>query len=274
MGRKRQILDIGGIVLGLLLMLWNGTSFALEYAHRSSPEYYVSGIMKYFEKQMLLSFFLFIIGIFVIWFSLRDFALYRRYKIFQSVCAKREYVEIRELAQEGHCSLSKAEKSIKRMVRRNLFPEAVLDAQGGMLLFSETIKKSYEEAWALWNEKQKRCLKAGVSLEDQELFLQGKIQAEEIGELAKEVKEQEIQKQLKKISDLYMWRYEHVEEEIKNREFLKSVCTEYLPQVKNMVSKYIQMGKLEDEMQDTLTAERIRDFLKDFPQDKLQREKT
>lgn len=270
MGRKRQILDIGGIVLGFLLMLWNGTSFALEYAHHSSPEYYVSGIMKYFEKQMLLSFFLFIIGILVIWFSLRDFALYRRYKIFQSVCAKREYVEIQELAQEGHCSLLKAEKSIKRMIRRNLFPEAVLDAQGGMLLFNETIKKSYEEAWILWNEKQKRYLKAGISVEDQELFLQGKIKAEEIRELAEEVKDQEIQKQLKKISDLYVWRYEHVEEEIKNKEFLKIVCTEYLPQIKNMTHKYIQMRKLEDETQDSLLIEeKIRNFLKNFPEDSL-----
>lgn len=270
MSRKRQILDIAGIVLGVLLILRNGTSFALEYVNRSSPDYYVPGIMKYLEKQMLLSLLLVIIGMFVIWFSCRDFALYRRYKIFQSVCAKREYIQVQELAQEGHCSLSKAVKSIKGMLKKNLLPGAVLDAQEGMLLFSENLKKSYEEAWVLWNEKQKRCVRAGVSLEDQEMFLQGKFLAEEIGELVKEVQEPEIQKQLKKISDLYVWRYEHVEEEIKNKEFLKIVCIEYLPQIKNMTHKYIQMRKLEDETQDSLLIEeKIRDFLKNFPKDSL-----
>lgn len=267
MSKRRQVFNVGRFVLGLLLMLGNATVFTLECMHRSSDEFYLTGIKRYLAEKMWMYIVFFVIGVVFIWLSIHDFTLYRRYRLFQSVCARREYVEIRELAQESGCSFQAALCSVKQMIRKKLFPGAVLDKQQGMILLSKAALEAYQEAWEKWNQKQELYQKEGISLEHQEIFLKGKILTEEIQELAKEIEEPKIKKQLEKISQIYKKRYEQVEAEIKNVEFLNMVETEYLPQVKDMAHKYLQMEKLGENVKNTVVMEKFEMLLKNFPED-------
>ena len=66
------------------------------------------------------------------------------------------------------------------MLKKHLLTGAVLDVQEGMILFGEEVKASYQKAWSQWNQKQNVYRAVGVSLEEQEAFLLGKQQAEEL----------------------------------------------------------------------------------------------
>lgn len=267
MNRGRQVFNVGRIILGLLLVLGNGTVFTLECMHRSSDEFYLTGIKRYLAEKMWMYLLLLVIGIVFIWLSIHDFALYRRYRLFQSVCARREYVEIQELAKESGCSFQKTLCSVKQMMRKKLFTGAVLDKQQGMVLLSKTALEEYREEWEKWQRKQEFYQRKGISLEYQEIFLKGKILTEEIQELAKEIEEPKIKKQLEKISHIYKKRYEQIETEIKNVEFLNMVETEYLPQVEDMARRYLQMEKLGENVRNTDIIEKFEILLKNFPED-------
>ena len=106
---------------------------------------------------------------------------------------------------------------------------------------------------------------AGVSLEEQEAFLLGKQQAEELQELAGEIEESNIRALLQRIAEVYVSRFDHAEKERGNFEFLQTVRADYLPEVEKMARKYIQMEKLDETAKDTFAAEKFGKFLENFP---------
>lgn len=137
--------------------------------------------------------------------------------------------------------------------------------QEGMVLFGEEAKASYQEAWSGWRRKQKMYSAAGVSLEEQEAFLLGKQQAEELQELAGEIEESNIRALLQRVAEVYVNRFDHAEKERGNFEFLQTVRADYLPEVEKMARKYIQMEKLDETAKDTFAAEKFGKFLENFP---------
>lgn len=265
MSRKRKILNILGMLLGAVLMFASTMMIALEYIYYVGDKIYLLVTI-----QDKLIWFLFqlcwiALGMFLICRGARDFRRYGRYQLFQSVCAGREYVEIEEIAQEGRCSRKTALRSIRQMLKKQLLPGGALDAQEGMLLLGEGVKASYQEAWRQWNQKQNVYRKAGVSWEEQEIFLMGKQQAEELWELAEDIEESGIRARLEKIADVYGKRFDHAEREREHVEFLRTVQADYLPQVEKMTRKYIQMEKLDETAKDTFVAGKFVAFLENFP---------
>ena len=189
MSRKRKILDILGMILGVLLMIVNGMLVGVEYMYHVGNEFYMLTTMRSSLISFAFSMFLFLFGAFLVYRGPRDFRRYRRYQLFKSICAGRDYVEIEEIVREGRCSQRFALRSMKQMLKKHMLTGAALDMQEGMVLFGEEAKASYQEAWSQWRRKQKMYSAAGVSLEEQEAFLLGKQQAEELQELAGEIEE-------------------------------------------------------------------------------------
>ena len=204
MSRKRKILDILGMILGVLLVIVNGMMVGLEYMYQVGDKIYMLGTMRDKMIPLVFGVFCFLLGVFLIYRGPRDFRRYRRYKLFKSICAGREYVEIEEIAREGRCSPSSALRSTKQMLKKHLLTGAVLDVQEGMILFGEEVKASYQKAWSQWNQKQNVYRAVGVSLEEQEAFLLGKQQAEELQELAGEIEESNIRALLQRVAEVYV----------------------------------------------------------------------
>lgn len=265
MSRKRKILDILGMILGVLLVIVNGMMVGLEYMYQVGDKIYMLGTMRDKMIPLVFGVFCFLLGVFLIYRGPRDFRRYRRYKLFKSICAGREYVEIEEIAREGRCSPSSALRSTKQMLKKHLLTGAVLDVQEGMILFGEEVKASYQKAWSQWNQKQNVYRAVGVSLEEQEAFLLGKQQAEELQELAGEIEESNIRALLQRVAEVYVNRFDHAEKERGNFEFLQTVRADYLPEVEKMARKYIQMEKLDETAKDTFAAEKFGKFLENFP---------
>ena len=226
---------------------------------------YMLGTMRDKMIPLVFGVFCFLLGVFLIYRGPRDFRRYRRYQLFKSICAGREYVEIEEIAREGRCSPSSALRSTKQMLKKHLLTGAVLDVQEGMILFGEEVKASYQKAWSQWNQKQNVYRAVGVSLEEQEAFLLGKQQAEELQELAGEIEESNIRALLQRVAEVYVSRFDHAEKERGNFEFLQTVRADYLPEVEKMARKYIQMEKLDETAKDTFAAEKFGKFLENFP---------
>lgn len=113
--------------------------------------------------------------------------------------------------------------------------------------------------------KQNVYRAVGVSLEEQEAFLLGKQQAEELQELAGEIEESNIRALLQRVAEVYVSRFDHAEKERGNFEFLQTVRADYLPEVEKMARKYIQMEKLDETAKDTFAAEKFGKFLENFP---------
>ena len=265
MSRKRKILDILGMILGVLLMIVNGMLVGLEYMYHVGNEFYMLTTMRSSLISFAFSMFLFLFGAFLVYRGPRDFRRYRRYQLFKSICAGRDYVEIEEIAREGRCSQRFALRSMKQMLKKHMLTGAALDMQEGMVLFGEEAKASYQEAWSGWMRKQKMYSAAGVSLEEHEAFLLGKQQAEELQELAGEIEESNIRALLQRVAEVYVYRFDHAEKERGNFEFLQTVRADYLPEVEKMARKYIQMEKLDETAKDTFVAEKFGKFLENFP---------
>ena len=104
MSRKRKILDILGMILGVLLVIVNGMMVGLEYMYQVGDKIYMLGTMRDKMIPLVFGVFCFLLGVFLIYRGPRDFRRYRRYQLFKSICAGREYVEIEEIAREGRCS--------------------------------------------------------------------------------------------------------------------------------------------------------------------------
>ena len=100
MSRKRKILDILGMILGVLLMIVNGMLVGLEYMYHVGNEFYMLTTMRSSLISFAFSMFLFLFGAFLVYRGPRDFRRYRRYQLFKSICAGRDYVEIEEIALE------------------------------------------------------------------------------------------------------------------------------------------------------------------------------
>ena len=132
MSRKRKILDILGMILGVLLMIVNGMLVGLEYMYHVGNEFYMLTTMRSSLISFAFSMFLFLFGAFLVYRGPRDFRRYRRYQLFKSICAGRDYVEIEEIAREGRCSPSSALRSTKQMLKKHLLTGAVLDVQESM----------------------------------------------------------------------------------------------------------------------------------------------
>ena len=98
MSRKRKILDILGMILGVLLMIVNGMLVGLEYMYHVGNEFYMLTTMRSSLISFAFSMFLFLFGAFLVYRGPRDFRRYRRYQLFKSICAGRDYVEIEEIA--------------------------------------------------------------------------------------------------------------------------------------------------------------------------------
>ena len=145
MSRKRKILDILGMILGVLLVIVNGMMVGLEYMYQVGDKIYMLGTMRDKMIPLVFGVFCFLLGVFLIYRGPRDFRRYRRYQLFKSICAGREYVEIEEIAREGRCSPSSALRSTKQMLKKHLLTGAVLDVQEGMILFGEEVKASYQK---------------------------------------------------------------------------------------------------------------------------------
>jgi hypothetical protein len=256
MSRKRKILDILGMILGVLLVIVNGMMVGLEYMYQVGDKIYMLGTMRDKMIPLVFGVFCFLLGVFLIYRGPRDFRRYRRYQLFKSICAGREYVEIEEIAREGRCSPSSALRSTKQMLKKHLLTGAVLDVQEGMILFGEEVKASYQKAWSQWNQKQNVYRAVGVSLEEQE---------EELQELAGEIEESNIRALLQRVAEVYVSRFDHAEKERGNFEFLQTVRADYLPEVEKMARKYIQMEKLDETAKDTFAAEKFGKFLENFP---------
>ena len=120
MSRKRKILDILGMILGVLLVIVNGMMVGLEYMYQVGDKIYMLGTMRDKMIPLVFGVFCFLLGVFLIYRGPRDFRRYRRYQLFKSICAGREYVEIEEIAREGRCSPSSALRSTKQMLKKHL----------------------------------------------------------------------------------------------------------------------------------------------------------
>ena len=238
MSRKRKILDILGMILGVLLVIVNGMMVGLEYMYQVGDKIYMLGTMRDKMIPLVFGVFCFLLGVFLIYRGPRDF---------------------------GRCSPSSALRSTKQMLKKHLLTGAVLDVQEGMILFGEEVKASYQKAWSQWNQKQNVYRAVGVSLEEQEAFLLGKQQAEELQELAGEIEESNIRALLQRVAEVYVSRFDHAEKERGNFEFLQTVRADYLPEVEKMARKYIQMEKLDETAKDTFAAEKFGKFLENFP---------
>ena len=101
MSRKRKILDILGMILGVLLVIVNGMMVGLEYMYQVGDKIYMLGTMRDKMIPLVFGVFCFLLGVFLIYRGPRDFRRYRRYQLFKSICAGKEYVEIEEIAREG-----------------------------------------------------------------------------------------------------------------------------------------------------------------------------
>ena len=111
------------------------------------------------------------LGMFLICRGARDFRRYGRYQLFQRcvcrkrICRDRRNRTGRTMLQEDCASQHPAD------AEKAAASGGALDAQEGMLLLGEGVKASYQEAWRQWNQKQNVYRKAGVSWEEQEIFL-------------------------------------------------------------------------------------------------------
>ena len=175
-------------------------------------------------------------------------------------------MEVEELGREGRCSKTKCLRYVKKMIKKRLLPEAQLDIQEGMLLLTNAAQMEYESAWKAWSGRWERFRKAGLSLKDYECFLTGKAEAEEIGELAEQIEQEGIRRELERIVKIYIRRYEYGERETENLPFMKEMQEKYLPQLKKMTEKYLQMEKINGEEVDMAAREKFQRFLKTFPQ--------
>ena len=94
MSRKRKILDILGMILGVLLVIVNGMMVGLEYMYQVGDKIYMLGTMRDKMIPLVFGVFCFLLGVFLIYRGPRDFRRYRRYQLFKSICAGREYVAL------------------------------------------------------------------------------------------------------------------------------------------------------------------------------------
>ena len=92
MSRKRKILDILGMILGVLLVIVNGMMVGLEYMYQVGDKIYMLGTMRDKMIPLVFGVFCFLLGVFLIYRGPRDFRRYRRYQLFKSICAGGEYV--------------------------------------------------------------------------------------------------------------------------------------------------------------------------------------
>ena len=260
----RKFLSAAEFVLGIFLFLDSLMYIIRTFSMRRSPEFYAVGF-RLWNVDMLVAAGLAILGIFLVCHSRKTVLFQRLYRTFQSVAAKRDMVSVAELCEEGHCSKRKGLEYLEKMLDKNLFQGAKLDWQKGMVLLTEEAAKEYQQVWESWTEKQKKYRGAGIPLKEQEIFLLGAVQAEELGKLAEQIQQPEIHRRLGEIASFYEKRYSHMEKEKPNTEFLTAVAKEYFPQVKDMAEDYIQMETLDSTVGESLSAQRFRDFLYRFP---------
>ena len=100
MSRKRKILDILGMILGVLLMIVNGMLVGLEYMYHVGNEFYMLTTMRSSLISFAFSMFLFLFGAFLVYRGPRDFRRYRRYQRWDSDHVVLFDDETKEIAQE------------------------------------------------------------------------------------------------------------------------------------------------------------------------------
>ena len=75
MSRKRKILDILGMILGVLLVIVNGMMVGLEYMYQVGDKIYMLGTMRDKMIPLVFGVFCFLLGVFLIYRGPRDFTI-------------------------------------------------------------------------------------------------------------------------------------------------------------------------------------------------------
>ncbi len=98
--QKKKNFDILGMILGVLLAIVNGMMVGLEYMYQVGDKIYMLGTMR--DKMIPTCIWCVLLSAWCVpdLQRARDFRRYRRYQLFKSICAGREYVEIEEIARK------------------------------------------------------------------------------------------------------------------------------------------------------------------------------
>ena len=92
MSRKRKILDILGMILGVLLVIVNGMMVGLEYMYQVGDKIYMLGTMRDKMIPLVFGVFCFLLGVFLIYRGPRDsddiadISFFKKYLCRKGIC--------------------------------------------------------------------------------------------------------------------------------------------------------------------------------------------
>ncbi len=261
MNKKAGIRDGILIGLGILIFLAMAVRAGTTYVVYSYAGYYVPFWERIFNREMFGNLAGILLGIGLIVFGRKSIVRRRYSRLIQSVIAHQEWIEVKDLAREIGCSSKKTVKYVKKMQKTGELPQGTLDEQEGLLMLSEKIRSDYKKAWDQWQMQQRRYQLAGITLEQQEKLLEGKKTAQNIQVLSKQVRSKKIQALLYQLGGKYLKDFNQAQKEPAVLPELEQTGTKYLAEVEQMAVQYIQMEKLDRDVENTESARRLEDFL-------------
>ncbi len=257
---------MAGLILGIILVLAMFQNMWSYRIIRTLGQTYLP-LYQSVDGRMLSYLLAFAAGAFLIFASASDMRRQRCYRLFESVAAGREWVEIRELAKEGRCSSVRARKYAREMIRKKRFHSAVMDRQEGMVLFGTEMIEAYTKAWDRWQEKCRACRSFKVTLKGQERALMECRRAAALERYAEQIHDDKIRELLSKFSRQYCRELNSPGQIHEALARLDRAGDDCLYHVGRTARQYIEMEKLDDTAAETHAAHRFRDFLETMLQE-------
>ena len=257
---------MAGLILGIILVLAMFQNIWSYRIIRTLGQTYLP-VYQSVDGRMLSYLLVFAAGVLLIFVSASDMRRQRCYRLFESVAAGREWVEIRELAKEGHCGSARARKYVREMIRKKRFHPAAMDRQEGMVLFGTEMIEAYTKAWERWQDKCRACRSFKVTLKEQERALMERQKAAALERYAEQIRDHKIRKLLSKLSRQYCGELNNPEQIHEALARLERAGDDCLYHVGRTARQYIEMERLDDNAAETQAAQKFRDFLENLLQE-------
>ena len=263
MEKKIWIRDTAGILLGCIVTIYSAWEFSSEYL----MAFHFSSYRPFYERLRNLESLTLpgmVVGILLLIASIRDLLGQRHCSLLQSIISGRDFIQIKELAKEGKCSVKKTRKLVKAMIKKNRLPGAFLDHYENLLILDKAVQEDYLENFKKWQKQQAAYETAGISLTQQEFLLEGKKHLESLEMLSKEIQDFKIRRLLKEFSKDCLEKLLCIEELKNHMPQAENLCKIQLPQLEEIVQQYLDMESLNPDGVDDSVKKKLEEFLSEY----------
>ncbi|MDD3218935.1 MAG: hypothetical protein PHC41_00635 [Lachnospiraceae bacterium] len=253
MKKRVFIKNILFIVVGIWMFMGNALVLTSMFFTGQDTGILYSEVTDYMRIVLIPVAFWMSLGLLLIVLGICSMLFYRRIRLYQSVIGQRPFVELEELAEETDYNRPLVKRDISKMIHRDYFPFAVLDAQKRSLILDKNIYEEYLVQWerwekanakAIWRKNQMRL--AGISEQDISSFESAMESVNHIKQYIADIPDKSEKGRITDIIDKMDRILAQTIDRPKQITQIEKLCRLYIPQFEQLTGKYARVLQVEE----------------------------